>query len=68
MAAAATRRDAVTAPAVRVTLDADQIALLRSAWISYGVALGLPKSRATVLAEAIHGTLCQAMTQSGPRP
>lgn len=62
------RRDVRAAHAVRVTLDAEQVDMLRSAWISYGMTLGLSRPRATVLAEAIHGALCRAMAESQARP
>ena len=55
-------------PRTQVTLDADQIELLRSACISHGVALGLSRSKATILADAVHGALCRAMAETHRQP
>jgi hypothetical protein len=51
-------------PQVQVVLDADQIAAFRSICISHGMTLGLSKAKATVLADAVHGALSQAMAAS----
>jgi hypothetical protein len=51
-------------PHVRVVLDAEQIAAFRSICISHGITLGLSKAKATVLADAVHGALSQAMAAS----
>lgn len=57
--------DAPPLPRIQVALDADQIAAFRSVCIAHGVTLGLSKAKATVLADAIHGALVQAMAASG---
>jgi hypothetical protein len=51
-------------PQVQVVLDADQIVAFRSVCISHGMTLGLSKTKATILADAIQGALSQAMAAS----
>jgi hypothetical protein len=56
-------RRAKPVPDVRsvvVTLDAGQFEAVKAACVSYGMALGLSKAKATVLAEAVYGALRQA--------
>jgi hypothetical protein len=47
-------------PSVVVTLDAGQFEAVKAACVSHGMALGLSKAKATVLAEAVHSALRQA--------
>jgi hypothetical protein len=56
------RRAAVPLPLVRVTLERDRLEELHAACVGHGVALGLSRAKATVLADAINGQLLQAMT------
>ncbi|BFU43955.1 hypothetical protein [Krasilnikovia sp. MM14-A1004] len=58
------RRPADPGPRTRVTLDADQVDALRSACIRHGTTLGLNPAEATMLADAVHGALCQALADA----
>ncbi|GAA3339790.1 hypothetical protein GCM10020358_24830 [Amorphoplanes nipponensis] len=57
------RDEPVALPAAPVTLDASQAEALRSACVRHGAALGLSPEEATVLADAVYGALCRAMTE-----
>jgi hypothetical protein len=64
--ARSSRDEAVALPTAPVPLDAGQAEALRSACVSHGAALGLSADEATMLADAVYGALCRAMTE--PRP
>jgi hypothetical protein len=51
-------------PRVLVTLDAAQIDAVRTECVSHGMRLGLSRSKATVLADAMYGVLSRALAES----
>jgi hypothetical protein len=55
-------------PRVLVTLDAAQIDAVRAECISHGVRLGLSRSKATVLADAMYGVLSRTIAESQQQP
>ncbi|MET8154298.1 hypothetical protein ACIBSW_18545 [Actinoplanes sp. NPDC049668] len=60
------RRDARPGPATRVTLDPDQVEALRAACVRHATTLGLGPAEATMLADAVHGALSQALAEADP--
>ncbi|MEU7903384.1 hypothetical protein [Actinoplanes sp. NPDC049118] len=58
------RRDAEALPRTRVTLDAEQAEALRSACVRHGTTLGLSPAEAAMLADAVHGAVCQALAEA----
>jgi hypothetical protein len=55
------RAESPPLPLVTVTLDRDRLDELHAACVGHGMALGLSRAKAKVLADAVHGRLAQLM-------
>jgi hypothetical protein len=62
------RRKRCDAHALQVTLDAGQLDQFLSECVADAIRQGLPKSKATVLGDAIYGVLCRRLTDPGQQP